>query len=121
MSQLQLSSHEAVKDLLEDLIVEAPGLVVLFTESSCHVGEAVAPKLEAMLHQRFPAVRHTVVSQSDSPELFAQLGVFVFPTVITWFGGKESARFTRSFSLDAVAQSIERPYEVLFGDAPMGR
>jgi hypothetical protein len=111
-----LSGHEAIKDLHDALVLESPGLVTLFTEASCHVADAVEPKLEALLHQRFPLLRHTVVSRTDSPELLAELGVVAFPTVITWFDGKESARFVRAFSLDAVAEALERPYGILFAD-----
>lgn len=110
-----LTGPEALEVMLDDLIRESPGVVVLFTESACNVAEAVEPKVAALVRERFPALRFTVVSRSDAPALLAQLNVFVFPTVITWFGGKESARFVRTFSLEALADSIERPYELLFG------
>lgn len=109
-----LSGHEALKELVDGLILESPGVVALFTEASCRVADAVEPKLAALLHQRFPQLRFTVVSRNDSPELLAELGVIAFPTVITWFDGKESARFVRAFSLDAVAEALERPYSILF-------
>lgn len=111
-----LSSREAMKDLLEALLLEHPGVVVLFTDTSCRVADAVEPKLAALLRERFPALRYTVVSRTDAPELLAQWGVLAFPTVIAWFDGKETARFVRAFSLDAVAEALERPYSILFGD-----
>ncbi len=108
-------SNADLGDLIANLIQESGGLLVLFTESGCHVGEAIEPKLQALVHQRFPEMRQVVVSRNHVPELVAQLGVFAFPTVVTWFGGKETARFVRAFSLEAVAEAIERPYEILFG------
>lgn len=109
-----LTTREALEELLGDLVRESPGLVVLFTDASCHVAEAVEPKLEALLRTRFPQLRFTVVSRADSPQVVAQHGVFAFPTVVSFFAGKESARFTRAFSLDAVAEALERPYSLLF-------
>ncbi|MDP1826519.1 MAG: thioredoxin family protein [Archangium sp.] len=110
-----LTTREALEELLEDLIRESPGLVVLFTDAGCQVADAVEPKLAALLRQEFPALRFTVVSRSDSRQLLTQMGVLAFPTVIVFFAGKETARFTRAFSLDEVAQAIERPYGLLFG------
>lgn len=110
-----LTTREALEELLEDLIRESPGLVVLFTDAGCHVADAVEPKLETLLRTQFPELRFTVVSRADSPPLVAQHGVFAFPTVVSFFAGKETARFTRTFSMDAVAEALERPYSLLFG------
>jgi thioredoxin-like negative regulator of GroEL len=90
------------------------GALVLFTEGGCRVAEAIEPKLQAMARERFPKLEQVVISRDDAPELFAQLGIFVFPTVVAWFGGKETARFVRTFSLDAVAEALERPYQIVF-------
>lgn len=90
------------------------GALVLFTEGGCRVAEAVEPKLQALVRERFPKLEQLVLSRDDVPELLAQLGVHVFPTVVAYFAGKESARFVRAFSLDAVAGAIERPYGLLF-------
>jgi hypothetical protein len=34
--------------------------------------------------------------------------------VVAYFGGRESARFVRTFSIDAVADALSRPYSILF-------
>lgn len=112
---LQMNSGEALSEMLEGLIQECDGLVVVFTEGGCHVAEAVEPKVEALVSRRFPLMRRVVVSRDHAPELLGQLGVFAFPTVVVWFAGKETARFVRTFSVDAVADAIERPYGILFG------
>jgi thioredoxin 1 len=89
--------------------------MVLFTQASCQVGDAVEPKLKQLVHEQFPLVHLTVVSRTDAPALTAQWGVFAFPTVITFFLGKEHSRFVRTFSMDELAASLARPYELLFG------
>lgn len=111
-----LTTTKALRELLDGLVQESPGVVVLFTDSSCRVADAVEPKLEALLRERFPSMRFDVVSRADAPELVAQLGIFTFPTAVVWFDGKETARFGRVFSLDEVAATLERPYSLLFGN-----
>lgn len=111
----QLTTREALEELLEDLLRESPGVVVLFTDSGCHVADAVEPKLAALLRDRYPSLRFTVVSRTDSPHLVSRLGVVAYPTVVTWFAGKETSRFVRAFSLSAVAEALDRPYSLLFG------
>lgn len=103
------------RDDLDQLVHEHDAVVLLLTEGGCQVAEAVAPRVEALLRERFPEVVRVVVAKDEAPELAAQLGVFVFPAVIAWFAGRESARFVRSFSLDVLADALERPYELLFG------
>lgn len=103
-----------MKELVEALVLEHPGVVVLFTDTSCRVADAVEPKLQTLLRERFPLLHSTVVSRTDSPELLAQWGVFAFPTVVSWFDGKETSRFVRTFSMDAVAEALERPYSLRF-------
>lgn len=103
------------QDALAGEVAKHDGLVLLLTEGGCSVAEAIEPKLEAMLADRFPKLERRVVSKDDAPELAAQLGVFVFPAVVAYFGGKESARFVRTFSLDVVADALERPYGIVFG------
>ncbi|MFZ5442224.1 MAG: thioredoxin family protein [Myxococcota bacterium] len=111
-----LTTREALEGLLEDLVHGNPGAVVLFTDAGCHVADAVEPKVSALLREQFPLMRFTVVSRSDSPHLVNRLGIVAFPTVVVWFDGKETVRFVRAFSMDAVAQAIERPYAILFGN-----
>ena len=104
------SSREA----FDALVQERDGLLVLFTGSSCNVADAVEPKLLRMAAERYPGLETLVIPGEGAEALQAQLGVFVFPTVIAYFGGRESARFVRTFSIDAVAQALARPYSILF-------
>jgi hypothetical protein len=110
-----LTTQDALGLLLDDFVHTNPAAAILFTDTSCRVADAVEPKVAGLLERDFPEVRFTVVSRTDAPQRFAELGVVAYPTVIVWFGGKESARFVRAFSIDAIAEAIERPYSILFG------
>lgn len=107
--------HDELPTLVEAALRDSDAVMVLFTENTCRVADAVEPKLEALVRERFPNLRFVVVEREHVPALAAQLGVFAVPTVLTWFAGKESARFVRVFSLEEVAAAIERPYSLLFG------
>lgn len=111
-----LTTRAALEELLDDLVHQSPGLAVLFTDAGCHVADAVEPKLERLLREQFPQLRFTVVSRADSPHLVQRLGVVAFPTVVVFFDGRETVRFVRSFSMSAVAEALERPYAILFGN-----
>lgn len=102
------------RDAFDALVAGRDGLLVLFTGSSCSVADAVEPKLLAMAAERFPALDTVVIPGDGAAELQAQLGVFVFPTVVAYFGGRETARFVRTFAVDAVAEALARPYSILF-------
>lgn len=102
------------REAFDALVAEREGLLVLFTGTSCNVADAVEPKLLAMTAERYPALDTLVIPGDGAAELQAQLGVFVFPTVVAYFGGRESARFVRTFAIDAVAEALARPYSILF-------
>jgi thioredoxin-like negative regulator of GroEL len=104
-------------DGLQALARRHEGLLVLFTEDHCRVADAVEPRLTALISARFPLMQQAVISRDQAPALVAELGIFLFPTVVLWFDGRESSRYVRNFSLEAVADAIERPYHLLFGAA----
>lgn len=112
--ELHLTAREALEELIEDLVHESPAVAVLFTGAGCHLSDEVEPKVAAVLRGQFPLMRYTVVSRADSPHLVSRLGIADTPTLVVWFAGKEAARFTRDFSLDAVAQALEPRYVAHF-------
>lgn len=103
------------RETIEELVRANEGVVLLVTKSECRVSDAVEPKVEAMLERRFPRMHFVTVYLEHAPRLVEDLRVVASPTVIAWFDGKETARFVRSFSIDAVAEALERPYGLLFG------
>jgi hypothetical protein len=73
-ASLHLSSEQALQTLVEGFVLEHQAVMVLFTDASCRVADAVEPKLEHLARERFPRLHFTVVSRSDSPALTAQWG-----------------------------------------------
>jgi thiol-disulfide isomerase/thioredoxin len=88
--------------------------LVYFNSSSCNVGEAIAPKIMNLIKERFPKMKFYFVDRELSPEVAAQYSVFVEPTILTFFAGKETLRKSRHFSMEEVEYAIERPYSIIF-------
>ncbi len=105
-----LTTIEEVNQALE----QHDALLMYFNSGSCNVGEAVAPKIMKLIAGDFPKMKFFFVDIKLSPEIAAHFSVFVEPTILTFFGGKETLRKSRHFSLDELAQAISRPYHILF-------
>ncbi len=98
-----------------EIIKEKETAFVLYiTDNQCNVGESVAPKLEKLIAERFPKLTLYQTLLSHAPELTGQLSVFVVPTVLVFFEGKQYIQKSRSFSLEALQREIQRYYEMVF-------
>jgi len=98
----------------DTIVSENDAVFVYFNSSSCNVGEALAPKVMKMIDRHFPKIKFYYVDMEISPEIPAQYSVFVEPTVLCFFAGKESLRKSRHFSMDELEHAISRPYSLIF-------
>jgi len=89
-------------------------LFVYFNSSSCNVGEALAPKVMNLIESTFPKMKFFYVDREMSPEVAAKYSVFVEPTILTFFAGKETLRKSRHFSMNELENALSRPYSLLF-------
>lgn len=104
------NSIEAFDSALEN----QDAFLVYFNSNSCNVGEALAPKLMNLIENKFELMKFYFVDIEMNPEIAAQHSVFVEPTVLVFFAGKESLRKSRYFSMGEVEKAIERPYSLIF-------
>ena len=99
---------------LEQLINQQPGLVVLFGGEHCGVCQVIKPKLETMLAERYPLLQVVYIDCQQSQSLCAQKSVFSLPVVQVYFDRQRFIEKARSFSLAALLDEIQRPYELFF-------
>ena len=99
---------------LEKIINVEKAFVLYITDGTCNVGESITPKLEKILSERFPKIKLYYVYSGLTPEIAAQLSVFVIPTVLVYFDGKMYIQKSRSFSLQELQHEIDRYYQLLF-------
>jgi len=111
MNYKTISSDEE----LQLLIRENLGVLLYFSRATCHVGEALEPKVINMLKEEYPKLPFFSVDMDKTPIIAAQYAVFVEPTIIVLFEGKESIRKSRVISILELSQSLERIYSIAFG------
>jgi len=93
---------------------ENEAMLVYFNSNSCNVGGAIAPKVMNLIEEKFTKIQFYFVDREMSPEIAAQHSVFVEPTILVFFDGRETIRKSRHFSIDELEMSIERPYSIIF-------
>lgn len=67
-----------------------------------------------LIENKFPKMKFFYVDREISPVIAAQYYVFVEPTILTFFTGKETIRKSRHFSMDELENAMSRPYSILF-------
>jgi len=89
-------------------------VLIYFNTNSCKVGEALEPKVKALLNKSFPKIKMCTVDINFSPEISAAYNAFVEPTILVFFDGKETIRKSRNISIYELEEIIKRPYQLIF-------
>jgi thioredoxin-like negative regulator of GroEL len=101
------------KDFQDALHVNL-GVLFYFSTLSCSVGESLEPKVKELLHNKFPKIPFYFIDMNNSPEVSAKNNVFVEPTILVFFDGKEAIRKGRIVSIQELSDSISRIYKLAF-------
>ena len=110
MNYIFAQSLDEVKELLR----KEDAVMVFFSDESCNVGDAISPKLQNMLKEKYPRMHFLEINTQMIPEARGHFNVFVIPTVLGYFDGQESIREARLISVPVLSQKIERIYKLLF-------
>lgn len=89
-------------------------VLVYFSHERCHVCEALKPKVHELLKSKFPAMKMLYVDVEKHPLIAGQYRVFAVPSLLVFFRGMESFRFSRNLSISGLEQRISRPYSFTF-------
>ena len=92
------------------------GVLLYFSRVTCSVGEALEPKVIKMLETAYPKIPFYFVDMDKTPTISAQYSVFVEPTIIVLFDGKETVRKSRIISIPELSSSLERIYGLAFDE-----
>lgn len=96
------------------LVDGQPSLMAYFSTLDCGVCTALKPKLKELVSNEFPNIKAVFIEMNRQPEIAAQSGIFVAPTLIVYFDGREFIRKSRSFSLNELRLELQRPYKLMF-------
>lgn len=88
--------------------------VLYLTDGKCDVGKSIAPKLESLIAEHFPKLRVYHSYPNQTPELAAQLSVFIIPTLLVFFNRKLYIQKSRAISLAELGREINRYYQMAF-------
>ncbi len=97
--------------VLEGMRRRDGGLLILFGAADCGVCQAIKPKLEMQLAERFVALRQAYVDCNQARPVCAQSGIFSLPVVQVWFNGMKFIEVGRAFSLTSLVADIDRLYQ----------
>lgn len=103
-----ITSQNAFEQAIED----HEAVLFYFSNLSCSVGETVQPKVMDLLRTDFPRMPFYFVDMQFNAALAASCNVFVEPTVLVYFYGKESIRKSRNFGISELADAIHRLYSL---------
>ena len=98
----------------ERIISENISALFYFSTKSCSVGEALQPKVAALIQEKYPKIKLFDIDLNFSPKTSAHYNAFVEPTILVFFDGKEFIRKSRNFSIFELEEAIERPYKLIY-------
>ncbi|MEE9349694.1 MAG: thioredoxin family protein [Flavobacteriaceae bacterium] len=96
------------------ILKEELGVLFYFSRVSCNVGEALEPKIIKLLEENFPKIPFYFVDMDKTPTIPARYSVFVEPTILVMFDGKETIRKSRIIGIGELSNAIERIYTLAF-------
>ncbi len=97
-----------------DLLQKEEAVLVYFSHEQCNVCKVLKPKVAEMVENEFPKLKMVYSDTVKSPEISGQNSVFAVPTIVVFFGGRESIRKSRNIGIRELYDAIERPYNMMF-------
>jgi len=113
LSEMSYTFAQTLEEANE-FLRENPAVLVFFSDESCNVGDALSPKLQDMMKENFPEMNFLEINVQMLPEARGYYNVFVIPTVLVYFDGRETIRQARHISVPKMAKDINRVYEIMF-------
>ncbi len=101
-----------MKDELIQKIDTSKALMLYIGGEHCSVCKALYPKITRAFLDNFPKIEQLRIDIESEKEFISSLQVFIIPTIIVYFEGKEFFRKSRNISVDMFVAEVHRPYEI---------
>ena len=98
---------------IEEIVHNNTAVALYFSGEDCGVCNALKPKIEVLLEQKFPFVKRIFLDTKEHLETASWLSVFSVPTLIIFIEGKEYIREGRAMSIHALDERLMRIYGIL--------
>ncbi len=89
-------------------------VLVYFFSNHCAPCLSLRPKIEEMINSEFPKMKLIYIDAETHPEISASHQVFGSPTILLYFDGRETKRFSKYISTNELEQTIGRYYQMIF-------
>lgn len=100
-------------NLYRDLNQQEAALLYFFS-NHCEPCLSLRPKVEEMIKVRFPKMNLIFIDAEAEPKVSAKYQVFASPTILLFFDGRETKRFSKYISTAELEQAIQRYYDMIF-------
>jgi thiol-disulfide isomerase/thioredoxin len=98
----------------EQIVAETDATLIYFSHDACNVCKVLKPKIAELVSENYPKMKLFYVDLHTSPEISSQKSVFVAPTLIVYFAGREYIRKSRNLGIDELSEEIARTYGRMF-------
>ncbi|MEA1874955.1 MAG: thioredoxin family protein [Bacteroidota bacterium] len=103
-------------DALNNLLHNQDAVLLYFSHDKCNVCKVLKPRIAELLAADFPKMEMYYVNTEKLPEVAGQHRIFAVPSILVFFQGRESFRYSRNLSVTELAVAIDRPYSMMFED-----
>lgn len=107
MNPIDLSS-------IQKEIASNPAVLVYFFSNRCAPCVSLRPKIKEMIDSEFPKIKLLLVDSELFPLITANFGVFANPGILVFLEGQEFHRWSKYVSVTQIAETLKRPYNLLF-------
>jgi len=101
-------------DSLNEILEKHDAVLLYFSHDNCNVCKVLKPKIAELLATDFSKMKMYYVNTEELPEVAGQHRIFAVPSILVFFQGRESFRYSRNLSVTELAAEIERPYSLMF-------
>src|SRR5690554_5366119 len=108
-----MESVTSIEDYQKQLDSES-SVLVYFSHERCNVCKVLKPKVVELLHQNFPKIKHLNSNTDLTPKIAVTHSELAVPTLLIYFEGRETFRFSRNIGLGELEAALERPYKLYF-------
>ncbi len=99
---------------IQNLIQNNEAVLIYFSTNHCAPCISLRPKVLDLVQRKFPKMKIEFLDAESVPEVTGAFSVFASPTILVFFDGKETRRFSKYVSVVELEESIERYYTMIF-------
>jgi thioredoxin-like negative regulator of GroEL len=106
----ELNTSEELDNTIKGNIAVA----IYFYSDKCAPCVSLRPKVKELMDKKFPKIVLAYVNSEKNPALPAKYTAYSSPTLIIFFEAREYSRASKYISIPQLAETISRPYNMIF-------